>query len=81
MYTAGRELLYLVDRVRVELERLLPDELLYSFFGERWLLEVEAERRRTDGLVVYLVKGRQVWVAQSLINCDMIPRKEKQQQG
>lgn len=43
-----------MDRVRVELERLLPDELLYSFFGERWLLEVEAERRWADRRVRHL---------------------------
>jgi hypothetical protein len=54
---------YLVDWVRVELERLPPDELLDIFFGERWLLEVEAERRWADGFVVYLMKGCQVWVA------------------
>lgn len=54
---------YLVDWVRVELERLPPDELLDIFFGERWLLEVEAERRWADRFVVYLMKGCQVWVA------------------
>lgn len=54
---------YLVDWVRIELERLPPDEFLDIFFGERWLLEVEAERRWADRFVVYLMKGCQVWVA------------------
>lgn len=59
VYTGNRS----VDWVRVELERLPPDELLDIFFGERWLLEVEAERRWADRFVVYLMKGCQVWVA------------------
>jgi hypothetical protein len=45
---------YSADWVRVELERLPPDELLDIFFGERWLLEVEAERRWADRRVRHL---------------------------
>lgn len=61
---------YLVNWFRVELERLFPYDFLDIFFGERWLLEIEAERRRADRFIIYLMKGRQVWVAKSLINCN-----------
>ena len=53
----------LVDWIRVELERLPPYELLDIFFGERWLLEVKAERRWANGFVIYFVEGSQVRVA------------------
>uniref|UniRef100_A0A0E0LRE8 Uncharacterized protein n=1 Tax=Oryza punctata TaxID=4537 RepID=A0A0E0LRE8_ORYPU len=58
----------------VELECLPPYDLLDIFFGERWLLEIEAERRWADWLIIYLMKGCQVWMAQSLINFNV---KEK----
>ena len=53
----------LVDWIRVELERLPPYELLDFFFGERWLLEVEAERCWANGFVIYFMEGSQVRVA------------------
>uniref|UniRef100_A0A0E0AR07 Uncharacterized protein n=1 Tax=Oryza glumipatula TaxID=40148 RepID=A0A0E0AR07_9ORYZ len=55
----------------VELKCLPPYDLLDIFFGERRLLEIEAERRWADWFIIYLMKGCQVWMAQSFINCNV----------
>jgi hypothetical protein len=61
----------LVNWAWVELEGLFPYDLFDIFFSERWLLEIEAERGGADWFIIYLMKGCQVRVAQSLINCDV----------
>lgn len=53
----------------VEFYGFPPDEFFYIFLRKRWQLEVNNERTRAHGLLVDIMKRRQVWMAQSLINC------------
>ena len=66
-----------IGGLRIELYSFSPDEFFDVLFSEWWLLEIEIERPRADGLLINVVKRRQVRVAKSLIDCKRPQRNIK----
>lgn len=68
----------LVGWIWIELHCFSPDELFDVLFSAGWLLKIKMEGPGTDGLIIVIMKGRQVWVTKCLVNCKQIKNRNQE---